>query len=175
MWTRGVHAWLTSLWVWLWRHMSTVCLFISYAFPLILFSSLFPYPLSYFSFPLRIDPLRFWAGCLKRWLNLALVFRVILCCSIGECVLLLCQVWFFLYQAKRLAWGNVSKMTYFVSSGTSHHNTINQSQRLLQYFREYQANVLAYFYVKCAVLHLLCNFCLFFPPTIEWLFVWLTR
>ena len=57
-------------------------LFISYASPLILFSSLFPY-LSppFLSFPLRIDPLHFQAWCYKRWLNLALVFVFILCCS----------------------------------------------------------------------------------------------
>jgi len=47
-----------------------VCLFISYAFPLILFSSLFPY----LSFPLRIDPLCFQARCCKRRLNLGFVF-----------------------------------------------------------------------------------------------------
>ena len=34
---------------------------------------------------------------------------------------------FFQYQAKRLTWENVSEMTYFVSSGTSNHNSINQS------------------------------------------------
>ena len=48
---------------------------------------------------------------------------VCVCCStfllIGEWVLLLCvRFSFFLYQAKRLAWGNVSEMTYFVSSRT---------------------------------------------------------
>ena len=36
---------------------------------------------------------------------------------------------FFLYLAKRLAWGNVSEMTYFVSSGTWNHNSINQLLR----------------------------------------------
>jgi len=48
---------------------------------------------------------------------------VCVCCStfllIGEWVLLLCvRFSFFLYQAKRLTWGNVSEMTYFVSSKT---------------------------------------------------------
>ena len=56
-----------------------VCLFISYASPLILFSSLFPsYLLPYLSFPLRTDPLCFPAGCCKRRLNLALVFLCLL-------------------------------------------------------------------------------------------------
>jgi len=54
------------------------------------FSPLFPY----LSFSLRIDPLRFQAGCYKRQLNLALFFVFILCCRafllIGECMLLLC-------------------------------------------------------------------------------------
>jgi len=48
---------------------------------------LFPY----LSFPLRIDPLRFQAGCRKTRLNMALV---ILCCRVflltDECMLLLC-------------------------------------------------------------------------------------
>jgi len=47
-------------------------------------------------------------------------FLFILCCStfllIGEWVLLLCLVYFCPYQAERLAWGNVSEMTCFVSS-----------------------------------------------------------
>jgi len=51
-------------------------------------------PLHYLSFPLRIEQLRFQAGCRKRRLNLALVFAYTLCCStfllIGECVFLLC-------------------------------------------------------------------------------------
>ena len=54
-------------------------LVISYASPLIVFSSLFlTYLLPYLSlsFPLRIDPLRFQAGGRKRRLNLALVFFV---------------------------------------------------------------------------------------------------
>ena len=72
--------------------MYIVCLFISYAFPLLLFSSLFPY-LS-LSVPLRIDPLHFQVGCHKKRLNLALVFVFILRYTtfllIGERVLLLC-------------------------------------------------------------------------------------
>ena len=50
----------------------------------------FTYLLPYLSFPLRIDPLRFQAGCCKR----LEFFVLILCCStfllIGECLLLLC-------------------------------------------------------------------------------------
>ena len=53
-----------------------ICLFISYASPLTLFSSPFPYLSPYLSFPLRTDPLRFQAGCCRRRLNLALVFCV---------------------------------------------------------------------------------------------------
>ena len=64
-----------------------VCLFISYAFGLILFSSLFPpffIPFSscllpYLSFPLRIYSLHFQTGYRKRWLNLALVFLCLVC------------------------------------------------------------------------------------------------
>jgi len=52
------------------------------------------YLVPYLSFPLRIDPLRFQAGCRKRQLNLALVFFAFVCCSmfllIGECLVLLC-------------------------------------------------------------------------------------
>jgi len=46
------------------------CLYRMLPSPVILFSSFF----SYLSFTLRIDPLCFQAGCLKRQLNLALVF-----------------------------------------------------------------------------------------------------
>ena len=53
--------------------LAAVYLFISYASTLIIFASLFPY----LSFPLRIDPLRFQAGCRKRRLNVALVFCVV--------------------------------------------------------------------------------------------------
>jgi len=88
------------------------------ALVLVFFLAIFLLP--YWSFPLGIDPLCFQAGCRERRLNLALVFLFILCCStfllIGEWVLLLCLVYFCPYQAKRLAWGNVSEMTYFVSS-----------------------------------------------------------
>jgi len=58
-----------------WSSVYIVCLFISYASPLILFSSLFPDsfpPLLIFSFENRPAPFR--AGCRKRRLNLALVF-----------------------------------------------------------------------------------------------------
>jgi len=82
------------------------------------------YFLPYVSFPLRIDPLRFQARYYKRQLNLALVFVFILYCIcivfwlVNACF---CRVGFsyFPYQAKRLARKNISKMTCFVSSGTS--------------------------------------------------------
>jgi len=53
------------------------------------------YLLPYLSFPLRIDALRFQAGCRKRRLNLALVFVFILCCMIGKCVLFVIGLVFF--------------------------------------------------------------------------------
>jgi len=53
------------------------------------------YLLPYLSFPLRIDALRFQAGCRKRRLNLALVFVFILCCMIGKCVLFVLGLVFF--------------------------------------------------------------------------------
>ena len=34
---------------------------------------------------------------------------------------------FFSHQAKRLAWENVSEITYFVSTGTLNHNSVSQS------------------------------------------------
>ena len=78
----------------------------------------FTYLLPYLYFPLRSDPLRFQAGCRKRRLNLALVFLCISCCRtfwlVNACF---CCVGFFPHQAKRLAWGNMSEVTYFVSSG----------------------------------------------------------
>ena len=51
-----------------------VCLFIIYLF---FFTFFLTYLLPYLSFPLRIDFLRFQAGCRKRQLNLALVFFVL--------------------------------------------------------------------------------------------------
>ena len=73
------------------------------------------YLLPYLSFLLRIDPLHFEARSCRRWLNLALVF---LCYStflwIGECML---DVVFFLYQAKKLAWWNVSEMACLCQVG----------------------------------------------------------
>ena len=72
-------------------HILFVCY---YASPLILFSLLFlSYLLPYLSFPLRIEPLHFLAGCLKGRLNLAVVFCVYFVLQfllIGKCVLLLC-------------------------------------------------------------------------------------
>ena len=79
---------------------------------------LFPY----FSFPLRIHPLHFHAGCRKRWLNLALVFLCLFCVVVrffwlvNACCCCV-RFSFFSYQAKRLARGNVTEMTCIVSSG----------------------------------------------------------
>jgi len=47
-------------------------------------------------------------------------FVFILCCTfflIGECVFVVLGL-VFPYQAKRSAWGNISVITYLVSSGT---------------------------------------------------------
>ena len=58
----------------------TVCLFISYASPLILFSSLFlTYLLPFVSFPLRIDPLRFHARCCKKMTKPGFSFLCLFC------------------------------------------------------------------------------------------------
>ena len=82
-----------------------VCLFISYASPLILFSSLSSFPSFLFTpFLTYLFLFRFQAGCSKRRLNLALVFVCLFC-------LVVHFVWsvnalglvFFPYQAKRLA------------------------------------------------------------------------
>jgi len=59
-------------------------------------------------------------------------FVFILCCStfllIGECVFfVVLGLAFFPQQAKRLAWGNVSEMTYFVSSHNHNHISVSQS------------------------------------------------
>jgi len=43
------------------------------------------------------------------------------------CCLLYILLYVLFPQAKRLAWGNISEMTYFVSSGTQYHNSISQS------------------------------------------------
>ena len=93
-----------------------------------LITYLFPY--SYLSLPLKIDPLRFQGECRKKRLNLTGVFLCLLCvvvrffCLVNACFC--CARFSFLpYQAKRLAWGNVAEMTYFVSSGTSNHNSIS--------------------------------------------------
>ena len=110
-----------------------VCLFISYASPLILFYLYFflTYILPYLSFSLRIDPLCFQAECRKRRLNLAVVFVMCLFCVVVHFFSLVnaccCCVRFgFLpYQAKRLAWRN-SEMAYSMSSGTQNHDPIRQ-------------------------------------------------
>ena len=44
------------------------------------------------------------------------------------CAFVALDLVFFPYQAKRLAWGNVSEMTRFVSSGMYNRNSINQSK-----------------------------------------------
>jgi len=59
---------------WFQRSIYIVCLFIIYLF---FFTFFLTYLLPYLSFPLRIDFLRFQAGCRKRQLNLALVFFVL--------------------------------------------------------------------------------------------------
>ena len=109
-WFRGImRPWLDF---WFWRY---ICLFILYASPLIIFSSLFlTYLLPYLSFPLRIDPLHFQAGCHKKTTKHGFSF-LCLCCVVVHFFRL---VNFFPYQVKRLAWENVSEMTFFVSSGT---------------------------------------------------------
>ena len=67
--------------------------------------------------PLRIDVLRFQAGCRKRRPNIALVLCVFILCFITFLLIVLVLV-FCPYEAKRLSRGNVSEMTYFVRSGT---------------------------------------------------------
>ena len=82
------------------------------------------YLLHYLSFPLRTEPFRFNAGCRKRQQNPALVFLRLFCVAKHFFLLVnayFCCVrfsYFVLYQAQRLAWGNVSEITCFVSSGT---------------------------------------------------------
>jgi len=61
-------------------------------------------------------------GCHKRQLNLALVCVLILCCStfvlISECVLCCVRFCFSIgLPSQDIGFGNVSKMTYFMSSG----------------------------------------------------------
>ena len=72
------------------------------------------------SFPLRIDPLCFQAGCRKRRLNLALAFFVYFVLSYISFDWRM-SVFVALglpYQARRLACEKVSEMTCFVSTGT---------------------------------------------------------
>ena len=93
-------------------------------FPLILFLHCFlTFLRPYLSFPLRIDPLRFQAGCRRRRLKLALVLLRLFCVVVhlfwlANACFCCVRLSFFPHQAKRLAWGNVSEMTCFVSSGT---------------------------------------------------------
>jgi len=74
------------------------------------------YLLRYLSFSLRIDPFRFQAGYRKRRLNLALaflcLFRVVVQRLMNACFCCV-RFCFFPYQAKRLAWGNVSRNDLF--------------------------------------------------------------
>jgi len=92
---------------------SIVCLFISYAYPLVRISSLIS-SLTYLF--LRMDPFRFQAGYRKRRLNLALaflcLFRVVVQRLMNACFCCV-RFCFFPYQAKRLAWGNVSRNDLF--------------------------------------------------------------
>jgi len=83
-------------------------------------------------FPLRTTPLYDQAGCCKKRLNLALVFW----CLFGIVIhfFWVVNAWFccvrfsiFSIASKRLARGNVSEMTYFVSSGISSRNSIDRS------------------------------------------------
>ena len=73
---------------------------------------------------MRIGPLRFQAGCCKRWLNLALVFLCLFCVILGfwyfVCLsilgvifILCCQ-----YHCSWLPGETVLKMTHYVSRGT---------------------------------------------------------
>jgi len=72
---RGVmHPWFNF---WFWCYIYIVC-FPNYPFFFTFF--LLTFSLTY-SFPLRIDPLRFRVGCRKRRLNLALVFLCLFCCN----------------------------------------------------------------------------------------------
>ena len=73
------------------------------------------YLLPYLSF-LRMDPFRFQAGYRKRRLNLALaflcLFRVVVQRLMNACFCCV-RFCFFPFQAKRLAWGNVSRNDLF--------------------------------------------------------------
>jgi len=112
---------ISALYIYIYIYCLSVCIV---CFPNYPFSPLFfTYLLPYLSFPLRIDPLRFQAGCPKRRLNPTLVFCVYFVFWyisfdwwIRAFVVL--GLVFFPYQAKRLAWGNVSEMTQFLSIGT---------------------------------------------------------
>ena len=83
------------------------------------FSSLIS-SLTYF-FPLRIDPLRFQAGCRKRRLNLASVFLCLFCVVVhffwlaNACFC--CVSFSFSVPNEELDLGNVSEMTYFCRVG----------------------------------------------------------
>jgi len=81
------------------------------------------YLLPWLSFPLRIEPLRFQAGCRKRRLNLALVFVFIF--GRRMYAFLALGLVFSIPSQERSACGNVYEMTYFVSSATWNHNSIS--------------------------------------------------
>ena len=74
------------------------------------------YFLPYLSFPLRIDPLRFQAGCRKRPLSLALVFLCLFCVVVHFFWLANASfvVLVFPYQTKRLTWETSPKWPIFV-------------------------------------------------------------
>jgi len=80
-----------------------VSLFVSCAFPLTPYSSLFPYLSPHLSFPLRIDPFRFHAGRRKRRLNLCW-FHVIVhfFWTVNVCFCRVLGLVFFPHQGKRL-------------------------------------------------------------------------
>ena len=67
----------------------------------------------------RIGPLGFQAGCRRRRLNLCVYF-VLYISFVAECVLSLYSVrfCFFSIPSQEIGFGNVSEITYFVSSGT---------------------------------------------------------
>jgi len=88
------------------------------------------YFLPYLSYALRVDPLRFQAGCRKKvtkpGFSLLCLFCVVLhfFWLVNACFC--CVTFGFPCQAKRLACENVFEMIYFVSSGTWSHHSVSQ-------------------------------------------------